>query len=384
MCTIQFSSCIELNDHIILEHGNKPFKCKECAKTFLLPASLKSHMKTHAPEYQHVCSVCGKQFASLGHIKQHMIAHRGYRIYECNTCGKAFTRKNEYEKHLDLKHGSSMWKQPCDVSTSKTGRLGSLKGRKVSTDEFAQNSVADLEEEDTGETCVPEIKKESCPVGMEGEGTLEGNMSESNVVVETLHDCYIKYEILESCSPSEPEIGNSSESSERSNASKLSYCEQCCQCFTSAEELQEHLDHHLGDNLKREFTASPVTRQLEEGTCQVPSHSHEAVSKARIACSKEEVQGNPVITRSSGPPTLPRYNRYLVINKHMIKYIKCNAWDYTLISYITTFYYYNYNRATVMICFVTRNQRKLIISSLFGFILQKQWYSKQLNLHRRT
>ena len=40
--------------------------------------------------------------------------------------------------------------------------------------------------------------------------------------------------------------------------------------------------------------------------------------------------GKPVITRLSGPPTLPHYNRYLVINKHMIKYIKCNAWDYTL------------------------------------------------------
>ena len=34
------------------------------------------------------------------------------------------------------------------------------------------------------------------------------------------------------------------------------------------------------------------------------------------------VQGNPVITRPSGRQTLPRNNRYLVINKHIIKYIK--------------------------------------------------------------
>ena len=89
------------------------------------------------------------------------------------------------------------------------------------------------------------------------------------------------------------------------------------------------------------------------------------------------VQGNPVITRSPGPPTLPRYNRYLVINKHMIKYIKCNAWDYTLISYITT--YYHRIHATVMICFVTINRRKWIIWSLFGFNYSpKKWHSKQL------
>ena len=68
------------------------------------------------------------------------------------------------------------------------------------------------------------------------------------------------------------------------------------------------------------------------------------------------IQGNPVITRSSGPPTLPCYNRYLVINKLMIKYIKCNAWDYTLISYITT--YYNHIHATVIIHFLTINRRK--------------------------
>ena len=81
------------------------------------------------------------------------------------------------------------------------------------------------------------------------------------------------------------------------------------------------------------------------------------------------LQGNPVITRSSGPPTLPRYNRYLVINKHMIKYIKCNAWDYTLISYITT--HYNHIHASVMICFVTIIKESELFKAYLGYSPKK-------------
>ena len=54
-------------------------------------------------------------------------------------------------------------------------------------------------------------------------------------------------------------------------------------------------------------------------------------------CTSFDIQGNPVTMRLSGPPTLPRYNRYLV-NKHIIKYIKSHAWDYSLASYLSTCY----------------------------------------------
>ena len=57
----------------------------------------------------------------------------------------------------------------------------------------------------------------------------------------------------------------------------------------------------------------------------------------------------------------------------MIKCIKCNAWDYTLISHITT--YYNHIHATVMICFVTINKRKW---AFLGLFTGKKWHSTQL------
>ena len=46
------------------------------------------------------CPVCGKQFATKHNLNQHMRVHSGERPFGCPVCGKGFKQKAHMQKHL--------------------------------------------------------------------------------------------------------------------------------------------------------------------------------------------------------------------------------------------------------------------------------------------
>uniref|UniRef100_A0A671P4F9 Si:dkey-56e3.3 n=1 Tax=Sinocyclocheilus anshuiensis TaxID=1608454 RepID=A0A671P4F9_9TELE len=62
-CDRRFSRSDELNRHIRIHTGHKPFQCRICLRSFSRSDHLTTHTRTHTGEKPFSCDVCGKRFA---------------------------------------------------------------------------------------------------------------------------------------------------------------------------------------------------------------------------------------------------------------------------------------------------------------------------------
>ena len=56
------------------------------------------------PIVRHICPVCGKDMRQKNELQRHLRVHSGERPFVCNICQKGFTRKDSLKKHLYLVH----------------------------------------------------------------------------------------------------------------------------------------------------------------------------------------------------------------------------------------------------------------------------------------
>ena len=75
LCSENFSSQKELNDHIAVHHKYK-FLCsdRKCGKTFRSAQSLKKHKLCHG-EMTFLCQVCGAKFPFASDLSDHQALH---------------------------------------------------------------------------------------------------------------------------------------------------------------------------------------------------------------------------------------------------------------------------------------------------------------------
>ncbi|XP_061816477.2 uncharacterized protein [Nerophis lumbriciformis] len=74
-CERRFSRSDELNRHVRVHTGHKPFQCSVCARSFSRSDHLTTHMRTHTGEKPFSCDVCGKCFARSDERKRHGRVH---------------------------------------------------------------------------------------------------------------------------------------------------------------------------------------------------------------------------------------------------------------------------------------------------------------------
>ena len=98
-----FSFETELNEHMTIHIGNRPYKCHRCNKAFMRKGHLQSHMYVHSVVH-HSCTICKKSFKQKFrlhlHMKTHNIDDDSEMPNKCKRCDRVFISLEYLTAHM--------------------------------------------------------------------------------------------------------------------------------------------------------------------------------------------------------------------------------------------------------------------------------------------
>ncbi|XP_044741945.1 zinc finger protein 675-like isoform X2 [Chrysoperla carnea] len=102
-CQKSFNNKKSFDRHVLNLHGDRPYGCLKCSKTFREESALTNHVeKTHSKEYK--CEFCEKVFSTSFRLSTHRRLHTQEKPYICQDCGKSWIDKSSLTKHIDAHH----------------------------------------------------------------------------------------------------------------------------------------------------------------------------------------------------------------------------------------------------------------------------------------
>ncbi|XP_021358218.1 zinc finger protein Xfin-like [Mizuhopecten yessoensis] len=125
ICDICGKSVYNLDAHLRIHSGDKPFRCCLCDKDFAQREALKIHYRSHTGEKPFLCSTCGKGFATRGLQQDHARAHKGDKPYQCDVCDARFSWRCALSRHKQL-HSTGPKPHSCSVCTFECWRKHDL------------------------------------------------------------------------------------------------------------------------------------------------------------------------------------------------------------------------------------------------------------------
>ncbi|KAK8756963.1 hypothetical protein V5799_000335 [Amblyomma americanum] len=122
-CDSRFSEKGQLNRHLRIRTGERPYKCDHCDSSFAQKAHLDQHLRIHTGERPYKCDHCDSSFALKSTLVQHLRTHTGEHPYKCDHCGSGFCQRGHLNQHL-IHTGERPYKcDHCDGSFSRKSYL---------------------------------------------------------------------------------------------------------------------------------------------------------------------------------------------------------------------------------------------------------------------
>ncbi|XP_052061305.1 zinc finger protein ZFAT-like [Mytilus californianus] len=119
-----FRANSELQKHIWIHEGIKPYKCPLCPHSCRSKNNLQAHMLRHTDEKPYTCNECGKPYKSKTALRWHVRSHTDGKMFKCMKCNYEATQRSHLKRHMETHDVIKRYGcQHCDYSANTIGYM---------------------------------------------------------------------------------------------------------------------------------------------------------------------------------------------------------------------------------------------------------------------